>query len=137
MPANDLGLSLRNPILVYSFLALYGLLTVLILAYVQARFRVASKTLKLLQTEWTTAESRHADFVGLAQERLSKLSVPKASAAVASPQVRTAAVGSDTRNQVISMAKRGIAIADIARNCGLHEGEVEVIVGMARLQQRD
>ena len=31
------------------------------------------------------------------------------------------------------MAKRGIGITDIARNCGLHEGEVEVLLGMARL----
>ena len=31
MLANDSSLSIRNPILIYSFLALYGLLTVLIL----------------------------------------------------------------------------------------------------------
>ena len=55
MLGNDLNLSIRNPILIYSFLALYGLLTVVILTYVHAKFRVASKTLKLLQTEWMSA----------------------------------------------------------------------------------
>ena len=137
MLANDLSLSVRNPILIYSFLALYGILTVLTLAYVHAKFRVATKTLKLLQTEWSSAESTHASFVGIAQEHLSKLSGPRPSVPVApAPMARTASVGFDIRNQIVSMAKRGIGIADIARNCGLYEGEVEVVLGMARLQQR-
>jgi len=130
--ANDLSLSIRNPILIYSFLALYGLLTVLILTYVHAKFRVANKTLKLLQTEWTNAESTHATFVGAAQEQLAKLAVP-APPVMAVPSARSASVGFDLRNQVVTMAKRGIGIADISRNVGLHEGEVEVLLGMARL----
>jgi hypothetical protein len=134
--ANDLNLSIRNPILVYSFLAMYGVLTVLILSYVHARFRVASKTLKMLQTEWTSAESKHASMIDVAQEQLSRLSTP-APAVMAAPVqmqlMRHAAVGFDTRNQVVTMAKRGMSICDIARNCGLHEGEVEVLLGMARL----
>ena len=137
MLANDLNLSIRNPILIYSFLALYGLLTVLILTYVHAKFRVAAKTLKMLQTEWTSAESKHASIVDIAQEHLSRLSVPAPAMAVAAPVMRTAAVGFDIRNQVVTMAKRGMGIADISRNCGLHEGEVEVVLGMARLQQRN
>jgi hypothetical protein len=53
---------------------------------------------------------------------------------VAAPaSVRHAAVGFDTRNQVVAMAKRGIGLNDIARSCGLHEGEVEILLGMARL----
>src|SRR6185295_9967737 len=124
--ANDLSLSIRNPILIYSFLALYGVLTVVILMYVHAKFRVASKMVKLLQTEWTSAESRHANFVGAAQEHLSKLAVPAPAPVQALParmaQMARSAVGFDVRNQVVTMAKRGIGIADIARNCGLHEG---------------
>src|SRR5690348_2259185 len=102
MPANDLNLSVHNPILIYSFLALYGLLTVLILAYVQAKFRTATKTLKLLETEWQSAESRHAGFVGVAQQQLSKLAV--APAAPVLPQRHTG-VNFDLRNQVVAMAK--------------------------------
>ena len=119
--------------LIYSFLALYGLLTVLIITYVHAKFRFATKTLKMLQTEWSSAESKHANFVGIAQEQLSKLTVPAPAPVLPAPVARTASVGFDVRNQVVTMAKRGIAITDIARNCGLHEGEVEVLLGMARL----
>jgi hypothetical protein len=132
MPVNDLSLSIRNPILIYSFLALYGLLTILVLTYVHAKFRFASKALKALQNEWTSAESSHANFVGMAQQHLAKLSAPPPPVAAVS-QARTASVGFDLRNQVVTMAKRGIAIADIGRNVGLNEGEVEVLLGMARL----
>jgi hypothetical protein len=114
-------------------LALYGVITLVIAMYVRAKFRVASKTLNLLKTEWDTAESRHADFVGVAQQQISKLAVPPPPAPV--PAARPAVVGFDTRNQVVAMAKRGIGLNDIARACGLSEGEVEVLLGMARLQR--
>ncbi len=132
MPVNDLNLSIRNPILIYSFLALYGLLTVLVLTYVHAKFRFASKALKTLQKEWTKAESNHTNFVGMAQQHLEKLSAPPPPA-MAVAATRNASVGFDLRNQVVTMAKRGITIADIGRNVGLNEGEVEVLLGMARL----
>jgi hypothetical protein len=131
MPANDLNLSIHNPILIYSFLALHGLLTVLVLTYVHAKFRTTARTLKLLSSEWQSAESRHVGFVGAAQEQLSKLTVPPPPAV----PVRNAAVNFDVRNQVVAMAKRGVAAPEIARSCGLHEGEVEVLLGMARLQR--
>jgi len=131
--ANDSSLSIHNPILIYSFLALYGLLTVLILTYVHSRFRVAAKTLKALQAQWTSAESAHASLVGTAQEQLSKLTVPAPTMTL--PVTRTRPVGFDVRNQVAAMAKRGIRIADIARNSGLHEGEVDVLLSMARLSK--
>jgi hypothetical protein len=130
--ANDLNLSIHNPILIYSFLAAYGLLTVLILTYVHSRFRVAAKTLNLLQTEWQKAQSTHAGFVGAAQEQLSKLAAPKPAPAVA---VGNTGVNFDKRNQVVAMAKRGVAAPEIARSCGLNEGEVEIVLGMVRLQR--
>jgi hypothetical protein len=130
--ANDLSLSIRNPFLIYTFLALNALLTLAIVTYVHAKFRVATKTLKSLQTEWTNAESTHASIVGAAQEHLSKLSAPPPRV-MTMPAARGASVGFDVRNQVVTMARRGMGIADIARNCGLHEGEVEVLLGMARL----
>jgi hypothetical protein len=124
---------MHNALVVYSMLALYGLITVVIVAYVHAKFRTATKALKLLTTEWETAESRHANFVGVAQEQISKLAVPTPAPVAAPASVRHAAVGFDTRNQVVAMAKRGIGLNDIARSCGLHEGEVEILLGMARL----
>jgi hypothetical protein len=135
VPANALSLSTPNPILIYSFLALYGVITIVILTYVRKRFRLATDTLKLLKTEWDTAESRHAGFVGIAQQQISKLAVPAPAPPVAPQSARHSAVGFDTRNQVVAMAKRGIGITDIARACALHEGEVEVLLGMARLSK--
>jgi hypothetical protein len=135
VPVNDLSLSIRNPIFIYSFLALYGLMTVLILAYVHAKFRIAARTLKALQAEWANAESAHASVVESARKQLSKL-VEKEDEPQRhreTPSALRSAAGSDVRNQVVTMAKRGIVIADIARNCGLHEGEVEVLLGAARL----
>jgi hypothetical protein len=129
--ANDLSLSIHNPVLIYSFLALYGLLTVVLLVYVQTKFRYATKVLRVLQTEWDSAESRHAGFVGRAQEQISKLAVP---AAVAAP-VKSASINFDTRNQVVAMGKKGFTAMEIAKTCGLQEGDVEVLLGMSRLQK--
>ncbi len=129
--ANDSSLSIRNPIVVYSFLALYGLMFLLLVTYVHAKFRTAAKTLKLLESEWQSADSRHTNLAGMAHDRLSKLT---ARAPVA-PLVRTSGIGFDIRNQIVNMAKRGIRVNDIARTCGLQEGEVDVILGMARLQR--
>jgi hypothetical protein len=128
--ANDLNLSIHSPILIYSFLALYGLLTILILVYVQTKFRSATKILEILQTEWDTADSRHAGFVGKAQEQIAKLAAPAPSPS------KPASINFDMRNQVVAMGKKGFTAIDIAKTCGLQEADVEVLLGMTRLQQR-
>ena len=129
MLANDSSLSIHNPILIYSFLAVYGMLTVAILAYVHAKFRFATKALSMLSTEWKSAEAMHVGFVGKAQEQISKLSVP-----VTPTVAKHASVSGDMRKQVVAMGKKGLGAIDIAKACGLHEGEVDVLLGMARLQ---
>jgi hypothetical protein len=129
--ANDLNLSIHNPILIYSFLAAYGLMTVTLLLYVQSKFRHAAKLLQALQAEWSTADSRHAGFVGKAQEQIAKLSAP----APAAKPVKTSTVNLDIRNQVVAMGKKGFTAPEIAKTCGLQEGDVEVLLGMARLQK--
>jgi hypothetical protein len=131
--ANVLNLSIDSTILIYSFLAAYGLLTVLLITYVHARFRTAAKTLKLLQAQWTSAESQHSTFVGMAQEKLGRLAVQAPSSGVA--MSRTGAIAPDMRNQIAALGNRGVSLTDIARTCGLDEGEVEVILGAARLQR--
>lgn len=133
MPANDLSPLIRNPIVLYSFLAVYGVMMLVLAAYVHTKFRRASKTLKLLQVEWQSAESQHANIVGVAQEHLSKLSTVAKSSA---PVTRAAGgIGPDVRSQILALAKRGTRAIDIARSCGLQEGEVDVILGMSRLQR--
>ena len=52
MLPTELSVSIHNPMLIYSLLALYGVLTVLVLTYVHSKFRLATKTLKALDTEW-------------------------------------------------------------------------------------
>ena len=131
MQANDLNLSIHSPILIYSFLALYGLMTVTLLVYVQSRFRESAKLLQALQAEWSTADTRHAGLVGKAQEQIAKLSAP----APAANPVQTSSVNLDIRNQVVAMGKKGFTAAEIAKTCGLQEGDVEVLLGMARLQK--
>jgi hypothetical protein len=129
---NDLSPLIHNPIVVYSFLGLYGLLMLLLIAYVHAKFRSAGRMLKRLQSEWQIAETQHSNFVGLAQDRLSKLSAPPPTAVTAP---RHTGIGTDVRGQVMAMAKRGIEATDIARSCGLQVGDIDVILGMARLQR--
>ncbi len=131
MQANDLNLSIHSPILIYSFLALYGLMTVTLLLYVQSKFRHATKVLQALQLEWSSADTRHAGFVGKAQEQIAKLATP----APATNPLKTSSVNVDTRTQVIAMGKKGFTAPEIARTCGLQEGDVEVLLGIARLQK--
>jgi len=64
-------------------------------------------------------------------EKAAKLSVP-APVPVAS---KSATVNFDTRNQVVAMGKKGFGAAEIAKTCGLQEGDVEVLLGMSRLQK--
>jgi len=131
MPANDLSPLIHSHALVYSLLGANAVLVLILAAYVHLKFRSAARTLKVLQAEWQSAESEHANIAGLAQEKLSRLSsVTKPAATPA----RAGGIGFDTRNQVLAMARRGTKARDIARSCGLQEGEVDVVLGMARLQ---
>jgi hypothetical protein len=134
---NDLSHLIRNPLIIYSILAFYGFLTLMVIAYVHVKFRTASKGLKLLQTEWSKAQSNHDTIVGAAQEKLSKLSNVTAFSrpTPAVPTLKTGNIGFEMRHQIVGMAKRGMKAADIARSCGLQEGEVEVILGMVRLER--
>ena len=131
--ASDLSLSIHNPLLVYGLLALYGLLTLLLMSYVRSKFHAAAKALAKLQADWQSAQSTHASFIGVAQEKLLKLSAAPAPAATAAP--KSGALGFEMRTQIVSMAKRGMRTMDIARACGLTEGEAEVVLSMARLQR--
>ena len=68
----------------------------------------------------------------MAQEQLSKLSTPPAKP---TPVAKAAGLAPDVRNRVVAMANRGNTLTDIAQSCSLQEGEVDVILGMARLER--
>jgi DNA-directed RNA polymerase specialized sigma24 family protein len=131
--ANALNQLTLNPIIVYAMLGLYGLLFAFMFLYLHNRFRMSSKVLALLKTDWAAAESTHADLVGTAQEKIARLAVEIPVKAQSQPVVKT--VTSDTRTQVVAMGKRGLGVAEIARTTGLPEGEVDVLLGLARMQR--
>jgi DNA-directed RNA polymerase specialized sigma24 family protein len=127
-----------NPTIVNLELGLYGLLFVCVFVYVHMKFRKADRVLATLKKEWDGAESKHVGLVEFAQHQLTNLAaVP----AVINPPAVTPAVSqrvtSDTRNQVAAMGRRGIPLSEIARSCGLPEGEVDVLLSMARMQRTE
>jgi DNA-directed RNA polymerase specialized sigma24 family protein len=139
---NASSLLTLNPIIVNLELGLYGLLFVCIFIYVHAKFRKADRLLKGLKKEWDGAESKHSGLIQVAQHRISRLgagseAVKPGSAAPSVSQAVSQAVPSDTRNQVTAMGRRGIPVSDIARSCGLPEGEVDVLLSMARMQRTE
>jgi len=102
------------------------------------KFRKADRVLKALKKEWDGAASNHAGLLQVAQHRITRIGdesvVAKPFAAVQSaPQ----AVTPDTRSQITAMGRRGIPVSDIARSCGLPEGEVDVLLSMARMQRTE
>jgi DNA-directed RNA polymerase specialized sigma24 family protein len=113
-------------------------LFVCIFIYVHAKFRKADRLLKGLKKEWDGAESKHAGLIQVAQHRISRLGAEAevVKPGLAAPTV-SQAVPPDTRNQVTAMGRRGIPVSDIARSCGLPEGEVDVLLSMARMQRTE
>jgi DNA-directed RNA polymerase specialized sigma24 family protein len=136
--ANASNLFTLNPIIVNLELGLYGLLFVGIFIYVHMKFRKADRLLKRLKNEWKDTESKHAGLLQIAQHRLqrhgarSEVAMPEA-APPSAPQ----AVLPDTRNQITAMGRRGIPASEIARSCGLPEGEVDVLLSMGRMQRTE
>ena len=134
MLVNASSLLTLNPIIVYATLALYGLLFALMFLYLHSRFRTSLKVLALLKNDWALAESSHAGLVETAQEKIARLSLEMPGKSHAQPPaIKT--VTSDTRTQVVAMGKRGLGITEIARTIGLPEGEVDVLLGLARMQR--
>lgn len=133
MSANALSQLTLNPIVVYAMLGLYGLLFAFMFLYLHSRFRASAKILALLKTDWAAAESTHADLVGTAQEKIARLAVEIPVKTQSQPTAKS--VTSDTRTQVVSLGKRGLGVAEIARTTGLPEGEVDVLLGLARMQR--
>lgn len=120
--------SLSNPVLVYSALAINGILMLVVLWHVHARLRRAHVVLARLQSDFTSAETRFSGLLDQTQHRLQTLPVgPNA------PVRRGGAVNADLRNQVLALRKKGLVTTDIARSCGLSDAEVEVLLGVARM----
>jgi DNA-directed RNA polymerase specialized sigma24 family protein len=136
--ANASSLLTLNPIIVNLELGLYGLLFVCVFIYVHMKFRKADRLLKGLKKEWDGAESKHSGFLQVAQHRISRLDAEsEVVKPVAAAPSASQTVPPDTRNQITAMGRRGISASEIARSCGLPEGEVDVLLSMARMQQTE
>jgi hypothetical protein len=133
--ANASSLSTLNPIIVNLELGLYGLLFVSVFIYVHRKFRKAADLLQDMQKEWAKAEAAHSRLLEAVQKSLAGMTLE--SGAAPSFAVEFATVTPDLRNQVSAMGRRGIPAAEIARSCGLPEGEVDVLLGMSRLQRAE
>jgi DNA-directed RNA polymerase specialized sigma24 family protein len=136
--ANASSLLTLNPIIVNLELGLYGLLFVGLFIYVHLKFRKADRLLKVLKKEWDGAETKHAGLLQVAQHRISRLGLESEATKpdISDPAV-SPAVPADTRNQITAMGRRGISASEIARSCGLPEGEVDVLLSMARMQRTE
>lgn len=135
MSVNALSQLTPNPLIVSAALVLYGFLFVGVFFYIRSKFRKAGRVLDTLKTDWASAESMHADLFENAQDRITSLAVEPAAmnsfAPVATP------VTANTRNQVTAMGRKGLSVPEIARSCGLPEGEVDVLLSMARMQRAE
>ena len=134
MSANASSLLTLNPIIVYATLGLYGLLFAFTFVYLHSRFRASARVLGLIKTDWAAAASKHTGLVESAQDQISRLSVETPARAQVLTSVQPA-VTTDTRNQIVAMARKGLPVTEIARSVGLSEGEVDVLLGLARMQR--
>ena len=134
MSVNASAVLMANPIVIYSTLALYGLIIVAVLLYVYRKFSGANLLLESLKKDWAFAEINHSKALDQAKEHVTKLATPSnATPAVVSAGPRS--VTFDARNQVIAMGRKGFTVADIARACSMPEADVDVLLGFARIQR--
>lgn len=116
-----------NMTTVYIVLSVCVAMTAASLLLVRAEFRRTGKMLRALKQEWDSAEGLFDTLAGEARDQLGRL-------ATNSPTPRpNTTVTSDVRSSVRSMSKRGLSVTEISRTIGLPEGEVEVLLGCARL----
>jgi hypothetical protein len=135
MSANASVLSTVNPLIVYSALSFYGIVIAAVLFYVYRRFSGASRMLNSLQKDWDSAESSHKSLVNQAKEHVSKLAPAKAEFTQPLNGSSSRSVTFDIRNQIVAMGRKGFTAGDIARACAMPEADVDVLLGLARIQR--
>ena len=133
MSVNASAVLTANPIVIYSVLGFYGLINVAVLLYLYRKFSGTKLLLDSLKKDWESAEENHSKLLKQAKDHVSKLAPAAPSSANSSLTARS--VTFDTRNQVIAMGRKGFAAADIARACAMPEADVDVLLGLARIQR--
>jgi hypothetical protein len=113
-------------------LAVQVILLGIILTYIW-KFRRTSRLFETFQQQWAAAESSHKTLLSEAHERVSNLAIQPQDTMAFHP--RRPALNSETRNHVVSMSRNGVSAEEIARTCSLPESAVNVVLGLARLQE--
>ena len=114
---------------IYLALGLCGLSIVFLALHVQRRFVRASGALTTLNREWAEAQAQFMNLAEVAQRQMSTQTVHEK----APPQEPVGEISSGLRNQITAMSRNGAAAEDIARTAGLSEAEINVLLGMARV----
>jgi hypothetical protein len=127
---NELSRLTPNPLVIYAALAVYGMILLMVVAYVYAKFRTANRMLKVLKQDWAHAETKHTGFIDQAREQITRLRPPT----ISQTTMPSDAINGDLRNQIITMGRKGMAANEIARSCGIPEGDVDVMLGLARIE---
>ena len=136
MSANASAPLILSPVVVYTTLAVYGVLIGGVVLFVYRKFSGAAMLLSSLKQDWASAETTHRSFLDQAKEQVSKLApAPSTSVAAAAAVGTPRSVTFDTRNQVIAMGRKGFSTPDIARACAMPEADVDVLLGLARIQR--
>jgi hypothetical protein len=131
MSVNASAALTANPIVIYSTLGLYGLIIAGVLLYVYRKFSGAHLLLQSLKKDWESADLNHSSLLLQARDHVNKLAPAMASPATAG----TRSITFDTRNQVISMGRKGFTACDISRACSMPEADVDVLLGLSRIQR--
>ena len=133
MLANVSVLSAVSPIVVYSVLGFYGILILSVLLYVYHKFSGTARLLESLKKDWESAETTHKDMLTQAKEHVSKLAPVPTPLNVGAGSARS--MNFDLRHQVMAMGRKGFQTGDIARACAIPEADVDVLLGLARIQR--
>ena len=121
---------------IYLALCLCGLSIISLAYYVRRKFQLTSVALGTLNKEWQDAEASFFNIADVARQQISSLKSAPLSPAVELPANQSAvAIDFDLRSRVVAMAKRGGEVSVIARSAGLTEAEVDVLLGMSRIER--
>jgi hypothetical protein len=135
MSGNASVLSTINPIVVYSVLGFYGIFMAAAVLFVYQKFRSANRLLVALHKDWENAQSAHLELLNEAKAKFSSLAPITVHPATPASESRPRTVSFDTRNQIRSMGRKGLSAADIARACSMTEAEINVLLGLSRIQE--
>ena len=130
MGTNVFLLSMPDAVGIYLALGLCGLSIVFLALHVQRKFVRASGVLTRLNREWQDAQAQFLNLAEVAQRQMANQPVHDK----APPREPGGEISAGLRKQITTMSRNGAAAEDIARTAGLSEAEINVLLGMSRVE---